>query len=190
LAVPVPEPVTSTILQYALFLAMIASFAWFGHLNSPAMLIPAVGGCLGGIALLRFTAIKKFKAPGVQIEMHNLVQARQRTERVTEEALATIEQVRQLGAILSHLSLEMLGRAGLWGEFPWSVKITLRDGLKSQLHALGVPDEEITAADQTFVDLLRYRHARVVVDAAREECLARRGGKADAEYMEWAWVSS
>jgi hypothetical protein len=77
----------------------------------------------------------------------------------------------------------MLGRAALWGEFPWSVKIGLRDNLKSQLQALGVSDAEIATADRTFAELLRYRHARVVVDAAREECLARRDGKADSEYM-------
>lgn len=160
--------------------SLLASIGYFGATNKPWILVTAIGGCLGGMALARFDSIKRFKGPGVEFETHPLLVA---ARRATEEAVASAQQLRALGASLARVSLEVLGRASILGEFPWSAKIRLRDDLKDQLRALGVTATEITEADRIFRELIGYRLARDVVDASRRECRARRGDKADEVYM-------
>lgn len=183
--VPAPPTKSTIALQWLLALAMVASFAWFGYLRDAVMLATAVTGCLVGLVAVRFAGIKRLKGPGFEVEMHQLAKARAHTVKVTEEAKATLAQVRELGASLARLSLDSLARANLHGEFPWSDKIRLRDNLKHQLKDLGVESTTIDEADGTFQELLRFRFASRVVEAAQEVCLVTRGGVADDAYMQF-----
>ncbi len=137
-------------------------------IESPLRLATAGAILLVVLALLRFDSIGKIQGAGMVLESLT-----QKAEKATAQAEVTIEQVRKLGVSLSHLSLDVLAGAGLWGGVvPWADRIDLRDKLIAELRALSVDEAEISKVDRTFRYATNFRYAKAVVEAARKECLA------------------
>jgi hypothetical protein len=148
--------------------------------DKSAVVAVAAPVLLAAMGFTRLDLFESFKGGGLELKLR---QATADAEHATEEAKATLAEVRALGASLARLSLDALARANLLGEFRWSDKIRLRDDLKHQLQKLGVSEDEIDDADRIFRELMRYRLADRVVDAAREACQVERNGVIDADYM-------
>lgn len=108
-----------------------------------------------------------FKRLLEQVQERTITEARGRALRAAAEATATVAQLRAVGASLARISLTVLARAGIVGRFPWHDKLRLRAQLTSQLLDLGVPREEIDAAEEAFRFMVRFRLGRMVTDSAK-----------------------
>jgi hypothetical protein len=150
------------------------------------VLSAALAAVVVALVAVRFDRIKKLTSKFVSYETRDVVKkadaattrankAADEAKKIAAEAKAESEQLRTLGALLSRLSLDVLSHTAVVGEFKWSEKTVLRNGLKAQLAALRVPKKEIAEADELFVSCLRFKLGWKVVDAAR----ACRGAKAD-----------
>jgi hypothetical protein len=148
--------------------------------DKSAVVAVAAPVLLAAMGFTRLDLFESFKGGGLELKLR---QATADAEHATEEAKATLAEVRALGASLARLSLNALARANVIGEFRWSDKIRLRDDLKHQLQKLGVSEDEIDDADMMFREFMRFRLAHRVVEAAREACQVERNGATDAEYM-------
>jgi hypothetical protein len=148
-------------------MAMVASFFWFGYLKEPGMLVAAVAGCLGALAMLRFATIKRLKTPGIQIEMDNLAQARQRADAAAEaaqetaeaaqtaaddahkaflEAKASITDLRSLSADLAYIAMSAFSNVGRLGGERIADRLARAHEVEARLKQLGCTEEEIARA--------------------------------------------
>ncbi len=112
-----------------------------------------------------------------QVRTRTLTEVRYQAMQATAEANATVAQLRAVGASLAKISLSVLARAGIWGRFPWTDKLQLRDQLVSTLRELGLPQSEIDSAEGLLRGLVRYRLGWYIADAAKA---AHRAGQSSS----------
>ncbi|WP_438036989.1 hypothetical protein [Sorangium sp. So ce204] len=187
---------------------LLAAVLWVYRAADYKVLGVAVSGVVVALIAVRFDRIKKLTSKLVTFEtrpaVDNANAAATRANKAAKVADAKAEaahgaalevdarvkeideslaEMRKLAVATSHVALDVLARTAILGAMPWSQKFELRGALRARLEALGISAEDITRADAYFVSLARYRLVHHVIFAAREECKARQGGKADAVYM-------
>jgi hypothetical protein len=137
----------------ALFVAMFL-FGW-AHPDGTMLGISSTAIVLA-LVVLRFDSIRRLKAGSFELEG-----ALRRAERVTEEAVATVMQLRAISAVLGKATLDALGVYGRWGgSFPLAEKVAKRDELISALRVAGCSDEQIADARKLLDETLRWDVAR------------------------------
>jgi hypothetical protein len=92
--------------------ALVAVIA-FGWIRQEATILGEVlAFILSVFAFARFPTLKKFKALGLEMEVAHLREERTKTREVTEEATATLLQLRKVASVLGRFVLSELALSG------------------------------------------------------------------------------
>jgi len=136
-------------LQLLSFAALIGGSFWFrikGQTVEMGLMI-AAGGL--GFGLANFDKLSFFKAAGLEMKLKETI----------HEAEVKMEDLKQIGLVLSELSLNTLARVGLWGTAPLPIeKQQLMESLCAQLRKIKANEDEINKVIQTFTDLMLVIH--------------------------------
>lgn len=126
----------------------------------------AVGACLFTMAFTRLEKFKVLKGAGFELQMKE-------AEKVVREASATLEQLRDLAAVTSKISLDTLARSGVRTFQPVPEKLRLQGELVPVLQQIGVRPDEIAQATKTMDEVVRRQHALKIRRGAFAEVAAQ-----------------
>jgi len=132
-------------------------------LERPGTATIAAVASLAALALLRFNNIGKLKALGLELES-----ATRDAHEVTEEAKATVVQLRALSAMVGKLELDNLALRNRLGVLPPRKLLAIRDELCETLRIVGCSDREIARAQELLLATVRTDLGGKIISAAWE----------------------
>jgi hypothetical protein len=143
----VETSVLSGAVQATIFVGAIASIVIFGGLAKDSVVLGEVlTFCLATFVIFRFPEITKFKALGVEVEIERAREATIAATRATEDAKATVEQLRGLAATLGKLVLDQTGFHNRLGNLSPLALGASRDRVLRAMSEAGCTGDELRAA--------------------------------------------
>jgi hypothetical protein len=108
----------------------------------------------------------KLKLKALVIELENATRS---ATAATEEAKATVAQLRTLAALLGKLELDNLALRNRLGALPPSILLEIRDEVSKVLGVAGCSPDEIERAHALLMTTIRFDLATKIVNTAWEE---------------------
>ena len=149
-------------------MVIVFTFALLGliAIQSYSPWIGGVAGCVGvsALAFLRFTSIGKLKAGGRDWGIE-LEKATREAHEASQEARATVRQVRAVAATIGGLALDQLALRGRLGVISARALKAIRDNVIESLLEAGCSDVEAKDAAMLLDGTMRFDLAKGIQDA-------------------------
>jgi hypothetical protein len=140
-------------------LALVASIGVFGYLDRPTVLAIAAPTLLVAMAFTQIDRFKTLKGAGFEAELAEVKEA-------TDEAKATVEQLRAIATSTAKITLDLLGSAGRMGAIPTIRRFALKAEIEASLRGIGVLDDAIQNAGEQFKVSFSRDHVNKVLETA------------------------
>lgn len=167
-------------LQVVCVAGLVAALFYFGGVKGDVKMMAVASTALTVFfVLLRFDSIKKLKAFKGLFEMEG---ALRRAEEVTDEAKATVDQLRRVGLTLAKPSLRLVAVSGRFGGgIPMAERIETVDDVVDALRLAGCDDDDLnglrTGIDKVTRFDLAARVFRLVMIAVNNDAVVEKKRK-------------
>jgi len=143
--------------------ALVASLGVFGYRHQPTEMGIAATACCMGLIFANLTLFTRFKGLGIDAELR---QATEQAQAATQEATATVRQLRELAKALASNAFTITARTGLWGTLPLAKRVAMSDEIRAALATVDFSAEEIDVMSEPVKRIVRHQLARRIQDVS------------------------
>lgn len=170
--------------------ALLASLAaGFALPDRKAILVAAVPGLLAAMAFTQLHRFKSFKGAGFEavltearVTTEAARTAGEQAEAVTQEAVATLAQLRATAAAMATATLDTLAYVGVYGSIPFHDKVEKKNDMLDSLRDIGCSTQSLGTASKLFDEMMDLQHAMRVRGAAAALWRDNQGGQRGPDY--------
>jgi hypothetical protein len=174
-----------TLATTVLICLMLVALGILGYLGRPAEMVISTGTFSVAILFLNLDKFHKFKGPGIEAEMR----------KVTDEAYATIENLKSLERELQNLALvlaepviQVTNMSGVHMQYMvLEYKVRLIDRVVESLSTLGISQSDIDPLLENFHSRIRQKHSHRLYNAIKNASKSKETAMPgwDEEMSEW-----